>query len=139
MKISFYEIDRAFPLKERTKIRAWIQSSIESFDRTIGEINFITCSDEYLLDMNIQFLGHDYYTDVITFDYGVDNMVSGDIYISLDRIKENALNFGVNYQFELLRIMIHGTLHLIGYKDHTKSKRKIMSEFEDVFLAKYNV
>lgn len=99
-----------------------------------GVVNFIFCSDEYLSKVNMEFLKRDYYTDVISFDYSEGDRISGDIMISVDRIKENAENLGVSYTEELKRIMVHGLLHLIGYDDATDDLRADMSRREDFYL-----
>jgi probable rRNA maturation factor len=101
-----------------------------------SNINIIFCSDEYLLNINKEYLQHDYYTDIITFDYKNKKSVSSDMFISLDRVRENALSVSVAFDFELTRIIIHGLLHLSGYEDNTVEKRKNMSFREDYFLAK---
>ncbi len=99
-----------------------------------GEINFIFCSDDYLLDMNKQYLQHDYFTDVITFDYSENNILSGDVFISIDRIKENAGEYKVPFEQELQRVMIHGVLHLAGYNDKTDEEKKEMTDKENEYL-----
>jgi probable rRNA maturation factor len=101
-----------------------------------GEINFIFCNDNYLLQINNEFLKHDFYTDIITFDYSRKKKISGDLYLSLERIEENAVIFGNSLLDEILRVMIHGVLHLMGYNDKTKNERKIMREKEDGYLEK---
>ena len=99
-----------------------------------GELNIIFCSDKYLLEMNKKHLSHDYLTDIITFDYTEDNIISGDLFISIERVQENAMQFNVDYNNELKRVVIHGILHLVGYSDHTDSEKKIMREKEDEYL-----
>ena len=109
--------------------------SIEE-DTVFGDINIIFCSDVYLLNINNEYLKHDYYTDIITFDYKNENSVSSDMFISLDRVQENSNSIKIPFNHELLRIIIHGTLHLSGYEDDTLVKRKYMSLKEDYYLAK---
>jgi len=109
--------------------------SIEE-DTVFGDINIIFCSDVYLLNINNEYLKHDYYTDIITFDYKNENSVSSDMFISLDRVQENSNSIQIPFIHELLRIIIHGTLHLSGYEDDTLVKRKYMSLKEDYYLAK---
>ena len=101
-----------------------------------GEISVIFCSDDYLLKMNKDYLNHDYYTDIITFDYVEGNTISGDLFISLDRVKENANMYNIPVINELCRVVFHGTLHLVGYKDKTEVEQKLMREKEDYYLGK---
>lgn len=116
-------------------LKQWITLIIEKKKHKTGELNFIFCSDDYLLTVNKQYLDHDTYTDIITFDYSQKNLnISGDIYISIDRVKENALAFSTSFEDELHRILIHGTLHLLGYKDKTKIAKAEMTLQEDLCL-----
>lgn len=139
-KINFYTEDVKYNLKHKTLIKQWIKETITAEGYNLQELNFIFCSDEYLLRINQDFLQHDYYTDVITFDNSEElKMILGDIFISLDRIKENANQNKVNTIDELCRIMIHGTLHLLGFKDKTKVTKKLMTEKEDHYLAKLEI
>ena len=101
-----------------------------------GDISVIFCSDEYLLQLNKEYLNHDYYTDIITFDYVEDDLISGDLFISLDRVKENARQFETPVLNELYRVVFHGTLHLTGYEDKTDSEQKLMREKENYYLSK---
>lgn len=103
--------------------------------RTVGEINVILCSDNYLIDMNKRFLNHDYYTDIITFDYSVENTISGDLYISYDRVEDNASALGVSSQNEIYRVLIHGVMHLSGYSDKSKRQKQTMRERENFYLS----
>lgn len=102
--------------------------------KQIGNLSYIFCSDNYLLEMNRQYLQHDYYTDVITFDYSRGNMIAGDIFISTDRVKENAKKLGVNYKHETLRVICHGLLHLCGHQDKTLAQQKKMRQLEEKYL-----
>ncbi|PLX02204.1 MAG: rRNA maturation RNase YbeY [Marinilabiliales bacterium] len=102
---------------------------------TIGDINIIFCSDKYLLKMNKQYLSHDYFTDIITFDYSEENILSGDLFISLDRVNDNAKHFSVTLLNELARVVIHGIMHLTGYNDHTQEEQKVMRKQEDKYLS----
>lgn len=135
--INFFLEDVKFTLKNKTLTRAWIKETIIAEGYQLSELNFILCSDEYLLQINREYLQHDDYTDVITFDNSEElKAIVGDIFISLDRVKENAKQFGSTAFDELCRVMIHGTLHLLGYKDKTKAAKKLMTEKEDFYLAK---
>ncbi len=135
--ITFNNADIKFTLAEKKVLKQWIKSTIELKKRKLGELNFIFCSDAYLLEINKQYLNHDTYTDIITFDYSKEDTkqpISGDIYISIDRIKENAEKFSKTIENELHRIIIHGTLHLLGYKDKTKIAKTEMTKQEDLCL-----
>lgn len=135
-KINFYTEDIQYTVKHKLRIKRWIEATIVAEGYNLSELNFILCSDEYLLRINQDFLQHDDYTDVITFDNSEElKIIVGDIFISLDRIKENAVDFKANTLNELCRIMIHGTLHLLGYKDKTKAAKTLMTEKEDFYLA----
>ena len=138
--ISFFTEDIKFTLKHKTIIRAWIKDTIIAEGYKLSELNFILCSDEYLLRINQDYLQHDDYTDVITFDNSEElKMIVGDIFISIDRIKENAANFATNTLAELCRVIIHGTLHLLGYEDKTKAAKTLMTSKEDKYLAKLSI
>lgn len=132
--IGFHSQDIPFTIKNKTLLKRWISSTIEKKKRTVGQLNFVFCSDAFLLSMNKQYLQHDTYTDIITFDYSSEDKalpVSGDIYISIDRVKENAVKFTKTFENELHRVIIHGTLHLLGYKDKTKAAKEEMRRQED--------
>ena len=103
--------------------------------KTLGDISIIFCSDNYILDVNIRYLHHDYFTDVITFDYCEGDKLSGDLFISIDSVRENAIEFGTEFDEELHRVIVHGLLHLIGYDDHTPEDQKGMREKEDYYLS----
>lgn len=134
--ISFnYEID--FQIQDETKKRRWISSLIEEENCREGEINYIFCSDEYLHKINVDFLGHDTLTDIISFDYSVGKELHGDIYISIDRVRDNASDFKVCFENELLRVMAHGVLHYCGYKDKTDKDQELMRSKEDYYLSKH--
>ncbi|NQX41912.1 rRNA maturation RNase YbeY [Pedobacter steynii] len=135
--IHFFTEDLSYTLKKKTLLKAWIKSVIEEEGYVLQELNFILCSDEYLLRINQQYLNHDTYTDVITFDNSEAlKMIVGDIFISLERIQENAKEFKHTIADELCRVMAHGTLHLLGYKDKGKAAKTLMTEKEDYYLAK---
>ena len=113
----------------------WIINSIIHEGKRAGELSFIFCTDEYLLEKNIQFLDHDTYTDIITFDYCEGDIISGDIFVSVERVTENANAFGVDFEDELDRVLIHGVLHLAGYQDKSKEEVNTMREKEDFYLS----
>jgi probable rRNA maturation factor len=134
--INFFIEDIKFSLKNKTLIRNWIKDTIAAEGYALDELSFILCSDEYLHVINKQYLDHDTYTDVITFDNGEElKTILGDIFISIDRVQENASQFNSTLQRELLRVMIHGTLHLLGYKDKSKAAKTLMTKKEDFYLA----
>jgi len=118
------------------KYKQWVKGIILEENKKEGDIVFVFCNDEYLLKKNIQFLNHDTYTDVITFDYCSDSIINGDIFISTERVKENAKNLEVDFFNELNRVMVHGLLHLLGYKDKTELDAKLMREKEDFYLLR---
>lgn len=107
----------------------------ESEIRRIGDVNIIFCSDNYILDVNLKYLQHDYFTDIITFDYCENNVLSGDLFISVDSVRENSVFYNTEFEDELNRVMVHGILHLIGYDDHTEEDQKVMSEKENYYLS----
>ncbi len=115
--------------------KIWLQQVIRKEGKVPGDIAYIFCDDEYMLERNLAFLNHDTYTDIITFDECVGNIVSGSILISLDRVGENAESFDKSFENEFLRVMVHGTLHLCGYKDKTDNEAKLMRQKEDESLA----
>lgn len=137
MSIQYFNEDISFPKVKKRIITDWIKKVIVAEGKEVGDISFISCSDEYLLEVNKKFLEHDYYTDVITFDYVENDIISGDIFISIDRIKANSVEFKCDFTNEFLRILIHGVLHLIGYKDKTKSDKLLMTQKEDFYLNLY--
>lgn len=137
-KINFFTEDIKFNLKAKLAVKQWIKNTITAENYSLEELNFIFCSDEYLLRINQEFLQHDYYTDVITFDNSeVENNILGDIFISVDRIVDNAKQANTTAENEMHRIMIHGTLHLLGYKDKTKKHKEEMTGKEDFYLAQF--
>lgn len=139
-KINFFTEEVTYTLKHKTIIKKWIEATIVEEGYRLEELNFILCSDEYLLRINQDFLQHDDYTDVITFDNSEElKTIVGDIFISIERIKENAANFKSATLNELCRVIIHGTLHLLGYKDKTKKPKTLMTEKEDFYLAKLSL
>lgn len=130
----FYE---NLPESVNTEYTKWLEDLILTEEKKLGEINYIFCDDEYLLKVNQDYLQHDYYTDIITFDYVKGKTISGEIFVSLQRISDNASTLSRNYEEELRRVLAHGILHLCGYKDKTEEEEKEMRRKEDVYLAKY--
>ncbi len=122
-------------LVDTINIISWIEKVILLSENEIGDINYIFCSDDYLLNINKQYLNHDYYTDIISFDYTVNTLISGDMYISIDRVMDNASKFSVSFEHELKRVMVHGILHYLGYNDSTAEEKLIMRTKEDYFLS----
>ena len=133
--INFHSEDVDFHLINEKKTIKWIKDSIKNENKIVGEISYIFCSDEYLHKMNLEYLNHDTFTDIITFDYTEKNNVSGDIFISIDRVKENAVKFKTIFENELSRVIIHGVLHLIGYKDKSIQDKEQMRSKEDFYLT----
>ncbi|HET6557828.1 MAG TPA: rRNA maturation RNase YbeY [Prolixibacteraceae bacterium] len=134
MSIQYVSEDISIPKFQKRIMTRWIKDTITSEGKVTGDISFIFCSDEYLLEVNKQYLNHDYFTDIITFDYVEDNVISGDIFISCDRVRENAAEFNTGFDNELCRIIIHGVLHLTGYKDKSKKDKLLMTAKEDFYL-----
>ncbi|MEZ7929136.1 MAG: rRNA maturation RNase YbeY [Flavobacteriales bacterium] len=124
-------------LSNTEDLNLWINNVIKEEEMIIGELVYVLCNDEYLLKKNIQFLNHNTLTDVITFDYSDDKIISGDILISTERVVENAKIFNVNYLTELHRVMVHGLLHLLGYKDKIEKDANTMREKENYYLNKF--
>jgi rRNA maturation RNase YbeY len=134
--INFFCQDISFILPKPRKISSWIKAAIKSEDHILEELNFIFCSDEYLLSINLQYLNHRTYTDIITFDTSEhERKIEGDIFISIERVKENALNLNISFQDELHRVIMHGVLHLLGYSDKTTTQTKEMRKKEDAYLS----
>ena len=127
----FFCEDLKFNLPQKRLHKTWIKQIADSEHRTLGDLNIIFCSDSYLLELNQKYLSHETFTDIITFDYGEDSKISGDIFISIERITENAAVFKVNFEDELLRVMAHGVLHLCGYKDKQKTDKTVMTDKEN--------
>ncbi|KXH83362.1 rRNA maturation RNase YbeY [Chryseobacterium kwangjuense] len=130
----FYE---NLPESVNTDYTKWLEDIILSEEKKTGEINYIFCDDEYLLKINQDYLQHDYYTDIITFDYVKGKTISGEIFVSLQRISDNASTLSRDYEEELKRVLAHGILHLAGYKDKTEEEEKEMRRMEDLYLAKF--
>ncbi|MGM0620076.1 MAG: rRNA maturation RNase YbeY [Bacteroidota bacterium] len=134
--IAFFFEDIASFETNHDFIKNQLQQLIIEEGKEPGDISVIFCSDDYLLEMNKKHLQHDYYTDIITFNYVEDLLISGDLFISADRIKDNAAKFGVAFLEELYRVIFHGVLHLIGYNDKTEAEQKVMRQKENYYLAK---
>ncbi|GAA4928255.1 rRNA maturation RNase YbeY [Mucilaginibacter defluvii] len=135
--INFFEEDIKFKLKQKTQVRQWIKETIEAEGYKLKELNYIFCSDAYLIEINRQYLNHDTYTDIVTFDNSeIEGDIVGDIFISVERTRENAAKFNVADADELHRVIIHGTLHLLGYPDKKPADKKIMTQKEDFYLGK---
>jgi len=132
--ITFLTEDITFGLKEKLKHKAWLKDAAKAEGFTIGELNYIFCSDAYLLDINQKYLGHDTLTDIVTFDNSEDTkMIEGDIFISIERVRENSIKFDTK-DSELKRVMVHGLLHLAGYKDKDKAQKELMRNKENEHL-----
>ena len=132
--ITFLTEDITFGLKEKLKHKAWLKDVAKAEGFTIGELNYIFCSDAYLLDINQKYLSHDTLTDIVTFDNSEDpKMIEGDIFISIERVRENAIKFDTK-DSELQRVMVHGLLHLAGYKDKDKAQKELMRNKENEHL-----
>jgi probable rRNA maturation factor len=135
MAVQFFSADSKAPVLPRTKLRAFIQAIFKKEGKALSNLTYVFCSDQYLLDINRRFLNHDYYTDIITFDIsGPKEETEGEIYISIDRVKDNAKLLHQKYNKEMLRVIFHGALHLCGYKDKSKSQQQEMREKEDLYL-----
>ena len=132
--ITYNIINVEMPDLCETEVSAWVRRVAADYGKVLGDINYIFVDDETILDINRRFIGHDYYTDHIGFDYSQGNALSGDIYISLDTVRTNAELFGVTKEEELRRIIIHGLLHLCGFQDKTDDERKLMQQAEDKAL-----
>ena len=135
MAIAYYAEDIQLPAIKKKAVSGWIKAVAETYGKKTGDISYIFCSDEKILEVNRQYLQHDYYTDIITFDYCEGDRLSGDLFISLDTIRTNAEQFGAAYDDELHRVIIHGILHLSGINDKGPGEREIMEEAENKALA----
>lgn len=136
-KIVFCEQDRKTSLLKKRETARFLGTVLEDLGKTYNEISFILCSDEYLLELNKKYLDHDTLTDVITFDYTEEGVLAGDVFISLDRVRENAKIFEVSVLDELMRVIIHGVLHLASFKDKTEEDAHAMRMMENYYLEKY--
>jgi probable rRNA maturation factor len=138
MSIHYFNEEVPLPKLKKRRTTNWIKSIIGAEEKICGDISFIFCSDKYLLEVNKKYLNHDYYTDIITFDYVSENLMNGDIFISVDRILENSRVFNTTFDNELSRILAHGVLHLIGYKDKNVIDKIMMTFKEDYYLNQLN-
>ena len=137
-KVNFFCEGIEVKLKEKTRIRKWMVLTMEEEHTTVGDINIVLCSDEVLKKLNSKYLNHHYFTDILTFPFSdEEGYISGDIFISYPRVRENAKLFQQTLRDELHRVMIHGILHLIGYQDQTQEEKSLMKAKEDFYLAKY--
>ena len=134
-----FNYETAFELPNEDQISTWISAVIQSENKKEGDINYIFCNDEYLLNLNEQYLDHDTLTDIISFDYSVGNELHGDIFISIERVQENAQDFKVTFQEELKRVLVHGVLHYCGYKDKSQQDEQLMRNKEDEKIKMFHV
>lgn len=138
MSIRFTSQSVNFELVEASEIKKWLSSVIRRRGKSVGNINYLFCDDEYLIDVNRKYLDHDTYTDIITFDYVAGGLISGDILISIDRVGENAVKFGVPFEHELRRVIVHGVLHLLGQGDKSDEEAREMRRQEEEALALFH-
>ena len=134
--IRFFNKDIKFTLTDKLLLKKWIKEVVSSYGNRVGDINIILCDDPSILEINNQFLGHDYYTDIITFDYTEEKVINGELYISIDTVRANAQEYGQSFPDELHRVIIHGILHLCGLDDHCDEDIKEMRKAENLSLEK---
>ena len=134
--ISYFTEDIKFVFKQKLINNRWLKSVAQNESRCIGDVSIIFCSDDYILEVNKKYLQHDYYTDIITFDYCDGNVLNGDLFISIDSVKDNAVHYGTEFSDELNRVIVHGLLHLIGYDDHSPEDISIMRSKENFYIDK---
>lgn len=137
MNIQIFYDNINFRVKNWRNVKKLIEKVISEEGKISGDLNFILTNDTILKEINVQFLKHNYYTDVVSFDYGEHNIIAGDIYISIDTVKINAKNYKVSYRLELVRVIIHGVLHLCGYEDKTAMEKDVMRRKENSWLRVY--
>ena len=133
--VRYFNEDIVFSFKQKLLNNRWLKTVAGSEVRKLGDINIIFCSDRYLLDVNVKYLGHDYFTDIITFDYSEGKVISGDLFISIDSVRENSVFYSTDFNNELNRVIVHGILHLIGYDDHSEEDIAVMRSKEDYYLG----
>jgi probable rRNA maturation factor len=139
-KISFHYIEAKFSFRQREKIKEFILQLFKKEGKKVDAINYIFCTDEYLFTLNVEYLNHDTYTDIITFFYSEKSQpVVSDIYISIERVKENANKFQTTFKHELMRVIFHGALHLCGYKDKTEAEKAKMRQKEELYLSSFKL
>ena len=134
MAIRFSNQDIKFKLKDKRRVVTWIKKIANNHNKVTGEISIVFVNDDYILSINNQYLNHNYFTDIITFDYSEKNIIEGDVFISVDTVESNSKTFNTTFNNELLRVIAHGILHLIGFKDKKPNEQKIMREQEDFAL-----
>lgn len=132
--VRYFSEEVDFNLKHKALNNGWLKMVAGSEMKKLGNLNIIFCSDNYILDMNIKYLGHDYFTDIITFDYTEGDTISGDLFISVDSVRDNAQHYGTAFTDELDRVMVHGVLHLIGYDDHCEEDVALMRSKENYYM-----
>lgn len=133
--VRYFNEDIKFDFNQRLSNNRWLKFVAGSELKTLGNVNIIFCSDNYILDVNMQYLQHDYFTDIITFDYCEGKTLSGDLSISIDSVRENSVFYGTEFRDELNRVIVHGILHLVGYDDHSDEDIKLMRSKEDYYLS----
>ena len=131
----FFNTETEFALNDESQVASWLVNCIEEEEKKQGEVHYVFCDDDYLLEMNVKYLKHNTLTDIISFDYTMGRLISGDIFISIDRVKENSREFDVSFDDELHRVMVHGLLHFCGYKDKTSREKGLMRSKEDYYLS----
>ena len=136
--ISFSTADTAFKYKAKAPVRKWLELFSVSKSFVLSNLSIVFCSDEFLLKMNVEYLQHDYYTDIISFDYSDGRSIAGELFISVDRVRDNANALNKSFESELLRVIAHGVLHLMGYKDKSKADQKKMRSEEDAAILLYS-
>lgn len=136
--VRYFSEDIKFEFKDKLSNNRWLRFVASSEVKKLGGINIIFCSDNYILDVNMKYLQHDYFTDIITFDYCEGDVLNGDLFISIDSVRENSVFYGTQFTDELLRVIVHGILHLIGYDDHSEEEIKLMRSKEDYYLSLRN-
>lgn len=137
--VRFFNKDIKFNLKYKLLLKKWIKSVVSNYGKRVGDINIILCDDPSILEINMQFLSHDYYTDIITFDYCEDDYINGELYISVDTVRANAQEYLQDFDVELHRVIIHGVLHLLGLDDHSEKDIKQMRDAENQALQELEV
>lgn len=137
--IEFYTEDTTLPQLDLHLVAQWLNDIIEAKLKSCGSLSIVFCSDDYLLKVNQQYLNHDFYTDIITFNYSSKRVISGDLFISLDTVASNAKIYQVNFSQELVRVIFHGVLHLLGWNDHSETEKLEMRQMENFWLQKFAV